>query len=109
MIQKSAMRIAFAFACGLLLAGCGEEPNNEAVPIDCATGDAPHARDCTVERAGEVLILRKPDGGFRRLRVSADGIEAADGAEPARVAALEDGRTEIAIGRDVFLLPAEEL
>ncbi len=102
-------------ACGLLLAACGQAPSSDvdAARIDCVTGDAPLSRDCTIERTGTeegaILTLRKPDGGFRRLLLTADGIEAADGAESAQVAELEDGRIEIAIGDDRFLLPPEAL
>lgn len=108
----------------LLLAACGGEPGkpgNEGVLVqaqapvddgmaDCAVGaDAAWSRDCTVERSGEMLVLRHADGGFRRFRVLADGrgLEAADGAEVARLQIVEGDRIEIRIGRDRYRLPVK--
>jgi hypothetical protein len=111
----------------LALAGCGSggEPggmaNGAAAPpagvpdnrIDCAAdGAARFDHACTIEASeapGDgVITIRKADGGFRRLRVTHDGrgVVAADGAEPARVTLLGDGRIEVAIGTDRFRLPA---
>lgn len=118
------MRSAFAFA--LLLAACtAEDPgatsNGAAAPapgepdnrIDCRPeGAAAFARACSVERfdsaEGRLLTIRKPDGGFRRLRVTTDGsgVVAADGAERARVTILDGGRIDVEIGGDRFRLPA---
>lgn len=108
----------------LLLAGCGGEtgklgnevqPEQVAAPVDdgkadCAIGaDAGWARDCRIERAGEMLTIRHPDGGFRRFRVLADGrgLEAADGAEMARLQIVETGLVEIRIGGDRYRLPVK--
>lgn len=53
--------------------------------IDCAVGPgAEMGADCLVERAGDVLVIRHPDGGFRRLNVI--DLRAADGSDPAQVA-----------------------
>ena len=111
----------------LTIAGCGDEPTREAetgasaparnVPpdnrIDCRIGpDAQFERSCTFDREegpqGVTLTVRKPDGGFRRLRVVTDGrgVVAADGAEPAQVTVMDDRRIEVAIGEDRFRLPA---
>ena len=110
----------------LLLAACsGGEPEtmtNGAAPpppgqpdnrIECrAAGAADFERACSVERAesprGQVLTIRKADGGFRRLLQTNDGrgVVAADGAEPAHVTLLQDGRAEVEIGGDRFRLPA---
>jgi hypothetical protein len=115
-----------AFALALLLAACNAEEsgptaNGAAAPapgapdnrIDCRPeGAAAFARACSVEGFdsddGRLLTIRKPDGGFRRLRVTADGsgVVAADGAERARVAILDGGRIEVEIGGDRFRLPA---
>lgn len=108
----------------LLLAACGGEtgklgnevkPEQAAEPADdgkadCAIGaDAAWARDCLIERANEILTIRHPDGGFRRFRVLADGrgLEAADGAEMARLQIVEAGLVEIRIGGDRYRLPVK--
>lgn len=111
-------------AAVLLLAACGGETGKlgnavqaeqTADPVDdgkadCAIGaDAAWARDCLIERAGEILTIRHPDGGFRRFRVLADGrgLEAADGAEMARLQIVEAGLVEIRIGGDHYRLPVK--
>ena len=81
--------------------------------IECRIGSARQfERFCTYERGrsadGPTLTLRKPDGGFRRLLVADDGrgVVAADGAEPAEVTIVGEGRIEVEIGGDTFRLPA---
>ena len=81
--------------------------------IECRIGnDTEFERFCTIEQgeseAGHILIVRKPDGGFRRFLVTSDGrgVAAADGAEPAMVTIIADDRIEVAIGGDTFRLPA---
>lgn len=132
MFQKRAMKRAAPFAA-LLLFACGDadQPNQqqkaaaapplEALPatgaaaeplsLECATAGGEMVRACLVEQAvgedGVTLTLRNPDGGFRRLLVSRQGeITAADGAEPAEVATLGDGRIEVTIGGDRYRMPA---
>lgn len=104
----------------LALAGCGSaDPASQSAGdpddgrIECRIGNAREfERFCTLERAGSgserTLTIRKPDGGFRRLVVTADGrgVAAADGAEPARVTIIGDDRIEVDIGGDSFRLPA---
>lgn len=97
----------------VLLAGCDRGPTttyNETAAderIECRSGDAAFERVCIVEQTGDMLILRKPDGGFRRLRIEEGrGVVAADGAEPARVTLLPGDRIEVTIGADAFRLPA---
>ena len=53
-----------------------------------------------------VLVLRHPDGGFRRLLVTKDGIVAADGAETAKVTPIDKGMIEVALGANRYRLPA---
>jgi len=102
-----------------LLASCGDtpEPEHNAFAetvrnrIECRfSGAEQFERSCTFEREGDgsILVLRKPDGGFRRLQVVTDGrgVIAADGAEPARITILADNRIEVTIGSDQFRLPA---
>lgn len=81
--------------------------------IACAlTPDATFARTCRVERSagpdGLLLTILRPDGGFRRLRVTDDGrgVVAADGAERAEVAIIDGNRIEVAIGNARYRLPA---
>lgn len=121
---------ALLFPSVLVLAACGDAGGNnmagtvgntvvgaEAEPddgrIECrVAGSDQFERFCTIERSagadGASLILRKPDGGFRRLLVATDGrgVVAADGSEPAQVTILRDDRIEVTIGADVFRLPA---
>ncbi|WP_244648977.1 hypothetical protein [Sphingomonas sp. CFBP 13714] len=79
--------------------------------VPCAKGAAALAPDCTIEQArgpdGVILTLRHADGGFRRLRISADGrgVIAADGAERARVTASTAGSIDVALGTDRYRLP----
>ena len=101
----------------LLVGGCGTaDPTGADADDDriaCRIGDSRRfERVCTVERiageAGTILIVRKPDGGFRRLLATGDGrgVVAADGAERAEVTIVGDDRIEVAIGGDTFRLPA---
>ena len=85
----------------------------DAARIDCRiSGSTQFERFCTLEigdsDAGRTLLVRKPDGGFRRFLVTNDGrgVVAADGAEPAEVTIIADDRIEVAIGGEVFRLPA---
>ncbi len=108
----------------LPLASCGrEQPGasetaqrrddaQAAMHIPCANGDAALAANCTIEQAagpdGIVLTIRHPGGGFRRLRVTADGrgVVAADGAEQARVTVPGAGSIDVALGTERYRLPA---
>ncbi len=93
-----------------MLAGCASNtPQAAGEPadrIDCALGTADFARTCAIERQPAVLILRHPDGGFRRLDVAPDRtLTAADGAGEVVGKPLPDGRLEIALGGDRYRLP----
>ena len=77
--------------------------------IDCALGaGAGFAPECAVERSTDagrqVLVVRHPDGAFRRLTVGADGVTTTDGAEPARVSA-SGGMLEVSVGADRYRIP----
>ena len=106
------MKSAAAFAALMLAACAPEAPGAPESRIDCQPqGEARFARDCTVEsldsEEGRILTIRKPDGGFRRLRVIGDGVvAAADGAEGARLTVRPGGEIEVEIGGDRFRLPA---
>ena len=99
----------------LLLAACGTRQEGAAVDtsIECRIdGTDGFERVCRIEAAdsadGRILTVRKPDGGFRRLRVTTDGagIVAADGAELAEVRQLANGVSQVSIGGESFRLPA---
>lgn len=123
MAHKRLMRFLILL---LLFAACGdagtateealdaaEADAADAGLIECApAGSAQFARDCTLEKVaseeGLILVVRSPDGGFRRLLVTSDGrgVVAADGAEPAIVSVIGDNRIEVRMGEDRFRLPA---
>jgi hypothetical protein len=119
------MRISSAAIGAILLAGCSGEPvaeNAAALPEAVASASADEGRllcavegyegfapACSVERHydanGLLLIVRLPDGGFRRLRVADGAFVAADGAEPAEVTPAGEGTVEVAIGDARVRLP----
>jgi len=111
----------------LALAGCDERPDDgrQAVSeegmtsenaddgrVACAlSGAEVFVRDCKIEQLNgggqNVLIIRHPDGGFRRFNiVPGMGVEAADGAEVAEVSIIDDKMIEVAVGADRYRLPA---
>lgn len=122
------MRICSTILLALLLAACGTQADRGSYAnaidnaqaqvasdekIDCAPAGIPDfARNCTVDRTqsaeGLTLTVRNSDGGFHRLQVVSDGrgVIAADGAEAAKVTLIGDGRIQVAIGGDRYLLPA---
>src|SRR6478735_10915580 len=99
----------------MLLAACtpaAQAPDPDSL-IECAlAGAATFARDCAVEQVREggslVLVVRHPDGGFRRFDVLTDGhgLAAADGALAAQVS-MRDGGIEVAVGGDRYRFPAK--
>jgi hypothetical protein len=104
------MRISSAAPLLLLLGACSAEASDDF--IECAVGGTTaFALDCAVERSEQdgtlFLVVRHPDGAFRRFEVLADGrgLAAADGAEPARVSTMEAG-IEVAVGADRYRFPA---
>lgn len=100
------------------LAACApSEPNSltggEETRITCALGDETEfTEQCDAERVqnGErrELVMRHPDGGFRRFEIVSDGrgLVAADGSEEAVVTPLTDGRIQLSVGGDRYRLPA---
>jgi hypothetical protein len=109
--------------CGLLLflAACqvGEESKQAAAgagqaataTIECALdGAAEFARACSVEKAevdgSRVLVVRHPDGSFRRFDVLTDGrgLAMADGADEGRTA-VEDETLAVAVDNDRYRFP----
>lgn len=100
----------------MALAACSNnanprDPNAETVA--CALdGAADFANDCTIERSGSaeglVLTIGREDKGYRRFIVTKDGtgVRAADGAEAATVAIVENGMVDVSVGKDKYRLPA---
>ena len=75
-------------------------------PIACApSGAAGFSDGCRLEHArieGQPsIVLRHPDGGFRRFDVAGKSLSPSDGAEFARVA-LGGGQVEITVARDRY-------
>ena len=111
------MRAAGTAAAVSFLAGCSPAATN-AFPaesdelIECAlAGAAAFARECAIEQTrheGAVsLVVRHPDGAFRRFDVTdgSQGLVTADGAQRAEVALRADG-FEVAVGSDRYRIPA---
>ncbi|WP_245824965.1 hypothetical protein [Sphingomonas azotifigens] len=96
----------------LVLAGCGADPASQPVAqagetISCGPVGETLLPVCTIERGEDgLLILHHPDGGFRRLRIEANTISAADGAELATVQHLGDA-TDVTIGGMRYRLPGK--
>ena len=100
----------------LALAACSGksagEPDANAERIACALGDAKtFTSACEVERTSQggkhSLIVRHPDGSFRRFDILADGhsLVTADGADAVEVTP-NDKDTEITVADDHYLFPA---
>jgi hypothetical protein len=112
------LRATSVSLAALLLASCGAsgddlaEPAPGSISIACASGSQAFQQMCFAEQAdtseGLVLTLRKPDGGFQRLRVMQDGtgVVAADGAEPVEVTLKSAQEIEVAVGGMRYRLPA---
>ncbi len=120
-------RIFSSFAVVLLVTACGK-PDNDILAeaedsaaaqaaddgrIECAiNGDSDFSSGCETERLsgenGVTLIVRHPDGGFRRFNVLTDGrgLEAADGSEKARIEIVEDDKILVSVGSDKYLMSA---
>ena len=106
-----------AVAAGALaLAACGSNENQRdpnAEVVECALdGAADYAKDCTIERNGSeeglVLTIGREDKGYRRFVVTKDGtgVRAADGAEAATIAIVDNGMVDVTVGKDRYRLPA---
>ena len=122
-------RIFNVLVLSLALTACENRPDNRILAeaeqraaehagddgkIECAIdGASDFSRDCYTERLvgenGVTMIIRHPDGGFRRFNVLTDGhgLEAADGFDQARISIVEDGRILVTVGPDQYLLPAQ--
>lgn len=101
--------------------GCDTRPDkgpqvaSGEMKIACALGGAQQfSAACDMERTSvegmRLLIVRHPDGAFRRFEVLTDGrgIAVADGAEEARLA-LDGQELEVAVGSDRYRFPATRI
>ena len=109
------MRISSLLLVSLALAGCDDAASEpEGTSVECALGGAAgFSEECTMERAtvdgSSILVVRHPDGGFRRfeLGVPGRGIVTADGVEQA-AAERGDGVIEVRVGADRYRLPVAQ-
>lgn len=110
-----------ATATGLTLAACGDgssangtEGVAEADRIECAlAGSTKFERVCATEtipgEKGKMLVVRHPDGGFRRFNILTDGrgLAPADGFDETGINILGGGMIEVSSGDDIYRLPAD--
>lgn len=110
---------ALALPIATLLAGCSSEPDKASLPpaegaehIACALAGADTFTEaCAVDRSevdGKLtLIVRHPDGAFRRFAVVTDGrgLVVADGAEQAETS-LQGDKLAVTVAQDRYVFPA---
>ena len=109
------LRISSVTLAVLALLGCSSPTPVVAEKVEhiaCAlAGASQFARHCAIERAQAdgtlFLIVRHPDGAFRRFEVLVDGkgLALADGAGVAQIKLL-DKELEVAVGPDRYRFPA---
>lgn len=97
-----------------LLPGCARQDDSKgARTIDCQlSGEAAKCRVETIIQNGvKFLVVRHPDGGFRRFHAVSDGrgVIPADGADGARGSWTDDRHYAVSVGKDRYLFPAREL
>jgi hypothetical protein len=121
-------KFALPLLLALGLAACGgneaedlKNAENEAAEeaaldgkIECAlAGSSAFERACTTEQIagseGKILVIRHPDGGFRRFDILTDGrgLAPADGFDETKINLLSDGMIEVRSGDDKYRLPAQ--
>lgn len=124
------MRISKIVLATTMLAACNQPDNavlaeqekaaaDAAVAdgkIECALdGEEVFQSICTSESlsdaSGSKLIVRRPDGGFRRFDVlppeDGRGLAASDGAELAKITIVEENKIMVTLGADRYILPAK--
>lgn len=109
-------RSLFPLAALGLMAGCGGSTSPEIAeqggePIECAlAGAESFERSCMLDRGPDQkqILVRHPDGGFRRFAETGDGMwQTVDGAQEVRAERMVDkGLTLLEIGDDRYRLPA---
>ena len=122
--------ISKTHGCALLLAvlsGCeggtgspGQQQTSAAKhnaadgKVECAlAGSDRFMQVCTTEQVNDngaiMLVIRHPDGGFRRFNVLTNGrgLAPADGFDETRIRLLEGSLIELSSGDDKYRLPAQ--
>ncbi|GGC23624.1 hypothetical protein GCM10011371_09150 [Novosphingobium marinum] len=117
MSSRTSSLALLSLATTLAVAGCSSSADIPEVAegdehIECAVaGATDFAEACAVDRVSRdgalSLVVRHPDGAFRRFDVVRDGrgVTVADGADPAQTQ-LADGKLEVAVGEDRYRFPA---
>jgi hypothetical protein len=121
-------KFAVPLVLALSLAACGgneaddlknaeSDAANEAArdgKIECAlAGSSAFERSCTTEQIagnnGKILVIRHPDGGFRRFDILTDGrgLAPTDGFDETKISLLDGGMIEVSSGDDKYRLPAQ--
>lgn len=115
-------RIYSPAAVALVLAACKPAPD-DVLPdkaegdehIACALGGSgAFNRQCAIERAEvegkPILVVRHPDGAFRRFELVDDGrgLAVADGAEDAQIQ-LSGETLDVTVGADRYRFPATKM
>ena len=120
--------IILVASLSLVVAACGSDPEADLLvaegetaeeaalqgKIECAlAGSTEFNRNCTTERVsgaeGQMLVVRHPDGGFRRFKILTDGrgLLPADGTDPDfKIKVLANGMIEVRSVDDTYRLPA---
>lgn len=98
------------------LAGADKDVRAQALEegkVECAlSGSAAFDQMCSTERVsgpeGQMLVLRHPDGGFRRFKLLTDGrgLAPADGFDETKITLLKNGMIELSSSDDKYRLPA---
>lgn len=107
----------------VIVAGCDGEvgsksgfPKRDAAAgkVECAlAGSDRFSRTCSNEQISAngviMLVIRHPDGGFRRFDVLTDGrgLSPADGFDETHIRLLEGSMIELTSGDDKYHLPAQ--
>lgn len=116
--MRGAAFVPMALATAVVLGACSKAPSeapNVAAGdehIECALGPGMgFVRTCAIERSRDSgvykMIVRHPDGGFRRFEVGADNtIVASDGADAVQVT-LNGTVAEVVAGDDRYRIPLE--
>lgn len=115
--MRPALRLALAAA--VLLAGCTSDPGKAPASaeggehISCAlAGAKDFSEACAVDRVQSggklTLVVRHPDGAFRRFAVVTDGrgLIVADGAEQA-ITAIQGDKLAVSVANDRYLFPVK--